>query len=512
MKKTLAFILLFALISCGEESAQRLSAVIEISENPAGAVDNYIFGHFIENLGRCFYGGIWDPKAPVEKIAGGIRKDVADLVRAVNPPLIRYPGGLYADAYHWQNGIGPRELRPVIENPYWSFMGERFAPPDTNQFGTDEFMAFLSYTGGEAYIQVNYSTGTTEEAAAWVEYVNGASTTYWGSKRAEYGHPEPYGVKIWGIGNEIWGFWAYGHTDPVSYAERYLEFAKAMKAVDPNLKFTAAGYTSDWNVPFLEVAGEEVDYLTVHAYVPGPVAFVPPGEDYYRAMVAAPLYLRQMVEDAYSDIVSVLGENTETKVSFDEWNVGWRANDVEIGREFTMREALFSAGVLIEFMRLSAEGKLGMANYAQLVNALGLIYTEKNYAFVTPPYYAFLLTRELRDVELLESHISSPVFSSRAFADLPPQEDVPYVDAVAVKKDEKTLFVFFINRHIRREAVLSVVFPECSQKRGEVTLATSEGAYSKEIKIEQSVIYASCAGALLLPPHSFGVVKFVKNE
>ncbi len=508
LRVVLPVVISVGIASCGESAPQAISARLNVHTNSiVGPVDDKIFGHFIENLGRCFYGGIWDEETPVERLGAGLRMDVLNFAKALSPPVIRFPGGLYADAYHWQNGIGPRELRPVIENPYWAFMGSRFAPPDTNHFGTDEFFQFLNYVGGEAYIQVNYSTGTTEEAAEWVEYVNGSTDTYWGAKRASYGHREPYNVTIWGVGNEIWGWWALGHTDAVSYAKRYLEFTRAMKAVSPDIRFTAAGYDAAWNRAFLEIAGEDVDYLTIHVYLPGGnTAFIAPKESTYYSVVGSPVYVSQMVKNAYEDIVYVLGEDSGTTIAFDEWNVGWRANDVELGREFTMREALFTAGVLIEMIRLSAQGMLSMANYAQMVNTLGLIYTDGPVAFVTPPYYAFLLASTIRNTVMFEHEITGPAFDADALGDIPPLHNVPMVDAVPVRENNGNIQVMFLNRNIRSEAVLSLAFDDCLPREGEVRIYTSTGPYSRTLEEKRFRAGGECTIILKLPPHSFGLL------
>jgi len=194
---------------------------------------------------------------------GGVRADVLALVAALRPAFIRWPGGNVAQDYHWAWGVGPRDRRPVWTNLSWK------NEPEPGDIGTDEFIAFCRRMGAEPSITVNVEGrgATAEEAAAWVEYCNGPATSRYGAIRAANGHPEPYQVKYWELGNEIWGDWVRGHSDALTYARNYVRYHKAMRAVDSGIQFIAVGDNDmGWNRTVLRTAGGAIDYLAIHHY------------------------------------------------------------------------------------------------------------------------------------------------------------------------------------------------------------------------------------------------------
>ena len=194
---------------------------------------------------------------------GGVRADVEARVGALRPAFIRWPGGNVAQDYRWTWGVGPRDGRPEWVNLSW------LNEPEPGDIGTDEFVAFCRRVGAEPSITVNVEGrgATAEEAAAWVEYCNGAATSRYGAMRAANGHPEPYAVKYWEIGNEIWGDWVRGHSDAPTYARNYLRYERAMRAVDPGIQLTAVGDNDmGWNRTVLREAGASIDFLAIHHY------------------------------------------------------------------------------------------------------------------------------------------------------------------------------------------------------------------------------------------------------
>src|ERR1044072_29686 len=195
--------------------------------------------------------------------ADGGRRDGFERVKALRPAFIRYPGGNVAQDYHWQWGVGPRDARPTWINLSWK------NEPEPSDFGTDEFVQFSRNVGVEPSLTVNVEGrgATPEDAAAWVEYCNGPANSKYGAMRAANGHPEPYGVKYWEIGNEIWGSWVRGHSDAATYARNYKRYYEAMRAVDPSIKFIAVvDNDMRWNRTILEECGERIDYLAIHHY------------------------------------------------------------------------------------------------------------------------------------------------------------------------------------------------------------------------------------------------------
>ena len=200
---------------------------------------------------------------PADAAPGGVRRDVFEKIKALRPAFIRWPGGNVAQDYRWPWGVGPRDERFTWTNLSWK------NEPEPSDFGTDEYIAFARAAGAEASITVNVEGrgATPEEAAAWVEYCNGAATTPYGALRAAGGHPEPYGVKLWEVGNEIWGTWVRAHSDAATYARNFNRYARAMRAVDPTIKLIAVGDNDlEWDRTVLRDAGQGIDYLAVHHY------------------------------------------------------------------------------------------------------------------------------------------------------------------------------------------------------------------------------------------------------
>jgi len=193
-------------------------------------------------------------------------------MRALRPAVMRWPGGCFADGYHWQDGIGPRDKRPRRRNRAWAKLGSKLGPEENNRFGTDELLRLCEEIGAEPQLTVNVGSGSVEEAAAWVEYVNGPLDSKWGAERARNGHPEPYNVKYWFIGNEILGFYEIGHLKPAKYAQTFRQFALAMRKVDPRTKLIASGTYApnkdheEIHKAILQGAGEHIDYLSIHLY------------------------------------------------------------------------------------------------------------------------------------------------------------------------------------------------------------------------------------------------------
>ena len=244
------------------------------------------YGHFIEHLGECIKGGIWAEGEKPEMFLGGVRPELVEAIRAIHPALIRYPGGCFADGYHWQDGIGPRASRPLRANRAWGKLGPQAGPPEDNHFGTDEFLQLCAAVGAEPMLTVNVGSGTAQEAADWVEYANGSASTRWGAEREKNGHAAPYGVKYWFIGNEIFGIYETGHLMPEQYVKVFREYARAMRAVDPSIKLIAVGNhfsrskasKMDINRQVIEGTAGEIDYLSVHQYVHPPLQL----EDYFQ--------------------------------------------------------------------------------------------------------------------------------------------------------------------------------------------------------------------------------------
>ena len=248
----------------------------QIAISPArsiGAIDRKLFGGFVEHLGHCIYGGVYEEGSALSD-ERGFRTDVLGLLRELRPGVLRWPGGNFVSNYHWQDGIGPRDTRP--RRPELAWGGE-----EPNRFGTDEFLAYCAELGTEPYICLNMGTGTLAEALAWVEYCNSALDTSRANVRRSNGRTEPYRVRYWGLGNEMYGDWQVGQLSAEEYVREATRWARAIRKLDPDAKLIACGETgwSDWDRVVIDGLAGLVDYHSVHLYT---------GSDDYWANVLQP--------------------------------------------------------------------------------------------------------------------------------------------------------------------------------------------------------------------------------
>jgi len=383
---------------------------------------------------------------------GGVPVEVLHVIQQLAPPVLRYPGGCFADVYHWRDGVGPVDERPTVENAAWGGI-------ETNDFGTDEFINLCRNLGSEPLICVNFGTGDPEEAAAWVEYCNGPADSKYGSMRAANGHPAPYGVKFWEIGNEIYGKWEKGHCDAESYAAKYLEFRKAMKAVDGDIELLAVGHTdAEWNRAVLSAAGSEMEYLTMHFYEHG--AKDVPAEEQYRRMAGAPAKYDRLIRNTERLIREVCGESGPS-LAITEWNTMYRppGERTMTPREHTLEAAIFNAGLLNVFMRNTAVVKI--CNFSDLVNGWvggcirvgdfladvpagkpeGWSGCDKDIVYGTPTYHVLRVYGDNARGEVLETAVTSETFTAGEAG------RVAYLDAVAtIGKEKDVLSLFVVNR------------------------------------------------------------------
>lgn len=347
-----------------------------------GRVDPRIFGGFIEHLGRCIYGGIYEEGSPLSD-ERGFRRDVLDAARALRMPLLRWPGGNFVSGYHWIDGIGPKDRRPRHMELAWH-------DEEPNRFGTDEFIAYCRALDTDPYICVNMGTGTIDEARAWVEYCNGTGNTYWANLRRENGHPEPYGVKYWGLGNEMYGRWQIGALSPEDYVKKAVEFAKVMKWTDPSIQLVSCGQNgwNDWDRIVLEGLARFVDYHSIHIYT---------GSSNYDENVFAP----HQAERALSICQSLIDQvrfnqkiDHQIQVAYDEWNVWYRARGAatRLEERYDLADALAVATYLNIFIRKART--VTIANLAQLVNVIAPIFTSPEGLFLQSIYHPLRLYAE----------------------------------------------------------------------------------------------------------------------
>jgi alpha-L-arabinofuranosidase len=358
-----------------------------------GELDRRVFGGFIEHLGRCIYGGVFEEGSALSD-ERGFRKDVLTALDDLRMPILRWPGGNFVSGYHWTDGIGPREERPRKTELAWF-------SEESNRFGTHEFIEYCRALDVEPYICVNMGTGTMDEAQAWVEYCNGTGDTYWANLRRKNGSEEPFGVKYWGLGNEMYGDWQIGALTAEEYVKKAREFAKVMRWTDPSIELVGCGLSgvTDWDRVVVEGLAPFVDYHSVHIYT---------GSDDHWSNVLAPhaadralRVVRAMIERArYEQRVE-----HPIHVAYDEWNVWFRARTAETKLEerYNLSDALAVATYLNVFARHCETVKI--ANLAQMVNVIAPVFTNEEGLFLQTIYHPLRLCAEHMQEVVLDAHV-----------------------------------------------------------------------------------------------------------
>jgi alpha-L-arabinofuranosidase len=431
--------LLLALTASAVEGQGTASIRVDVGKK-TGEVSPYIFGQFIEYLGRSITGGIYEEGSPLSD-SHGFRKDVLEKVRALHPSVLRFPGGTFTKVYHWKDGVGPKENRPKKKNLIWGGI-------EDNRFGTDEYIAYCREIGCEPFIVVNVGTGTPEEAADWVEYCNGTGSTYYADLRRSNGHPEPYNVKFWGLGNEEYASEDAGHLqDPVRYVDEVWQFAKLMKLTDPAIKLVMSGNGSDmgWNRTLLKGLGPVCDYLSIHGYAAtrqnDPVTL-------YQSIAGFDTLLRRL-DSLISGFPSQVKDFPEwyrfparqepIRLSIDEWGI-WESGGkgaYNLETSFAWRHALATASYLNIFIRNASAVRV--ATWSQTVNVLGCIITDKEGSVCQTVYYPLQYYRSYCSGQNVEVRTEAPAIRSSS--------SVPALDAAATYDAQKrTMTLFVVNR------------------------------------------------------------------
>jgi alpha-L-arabinofuranosidase len=416
-------------------------ATIRIDLNRSnGDVSPEIFGQFIEHLGRSITGGIYDEHSPLSDDRG-FRRDVLEKIRGLRPGLMRFPGGTYTKVYHWKDGIGPVVGRPKRKNLIWGGV-------EDNHFGTDEFIEYCRAVGCEPFIVVNMGTGTPEEAAQWVEYCNGTGDSYWADLRRVNGHPEPYNVKYWGLGNEESANEDAGHLqDPGRFVYEGWQYAKLMKLTDSSISLVLAGdiLNEHWNQTVLSGMGPVCDYLSIHYY-----AGTRPGEPWsvFQSVAAFDSLLGRL-DSLLARMPAKVGNfppwyrfpprRSPIGVCVDEWGIWESGGKGPYGLEnaFSWRHALATSSYLNLFLRRASS--IRMATWSQTVNVLGCIMTDKEGSIPQTVYSPLQYYREHSGGQ----SVSVTVRQASLLSSCP----VPALDAAACfDAEKKTVTLFVVNR------------------------------------------------------------------
>ncbi|MCC6444996.1 MAG: alpha-N-arabinofuranosidase [Armatimonadetes bacterium] len=376
-----------------------------------GTINPNLYGHFAEHLGSCIYEGIWVGEDAAIPNTGGIRDDVAEALRRISPPVIRWPGGCFADDYHWQDGIGPRSARPGAVNIHWGNVIE------SNAFGTHEFITFCRRVGAAPYICGNVGSGSPREMRDWVEYCNYPGGSTLSDRRAENGSPEPFGVRYWGVGNENWG--CGGHFSPEDYGTEFKRFATYLRDYGTPLHLIACGPPGNdvaWTRRFFEKIRVEHPFhppmhgYSAHYYCGTAGASTEYTEDQwyqllYQAADLEPLIVQQRA------VMDVFDPRRAIGLIVDEWGT-WHPtepgrNPAFLWQQNTMRDALVAALSLDIFNRHA--DKVVMGNIAQTINVLqSMILTDGPRMVTTPTYHVYDLYQAHQGGQSVRTLISAP--------------------------------------------------------------------------------------------------------
>jgi alpha-N-arabinofuranosidase len=479
------------------------------TERVIGDIDPKIYGNFVEHLGRCIQGGVFDEGSPLSD-ANGYRKDVLDAARKLNVTILRWPGGNFSSNYNWPDGIGPRDQRPPRLEMAWGTV-------ENNRFGTHEFLQFAEMLGTEPYFCQNLGTGSWTQAQQWVEYVNSSEDTAMTRLRKQNGREKPWKVTYWSLGNEMDGPWQMGHRSAEDYGKFALEAAKLMKWTDPSIKLVVAGSSNfgpgvdwtGWNRTVLEYLKHHVDYLSLHTYVGNPT-------NDFGEFMASSVDLDNRTKTAEGIINASLSTERGANsiyIAWDEWNVWYRERGQakEHGRRileerYNLEDALVVATFLNSFLNHSHIVK--MANMAQLVNVIAPIFTNEKGMFLQTIYYPLQLFANNCKGKSLDLFVDSPKYATRRFG------DVPYLSTSACY-DNGMLIVNVVNRHKDSPIDVDLVL-EDKQFSGPIEISEVNGPDIKaENNFETTNVRAlrreaTTQGGKLqftFPPHSFTMLK-----
>lgn len=422
-----------------------------------GKIDDKLYSSFTEHLGRCIYSGIYEPGHPTAD-ENGYRQDVAGLVKELGVPVIRYPGGNFVSCYDWHDGIGPKENRPKRMDYAWSTI-------ETNEFGIDEFCQWAEKIGIEPMIAINLGTGNIKDAGDLVEYCNHPGGTYWSDLRAKNGHPKPYNIKYWCLGNEMEGSWQAGHLSAEDYTKKALEAAKIMRWVDPSIKLVACGSSYEtlptyleWDRVMLTELYNQVDYISTHNYT------MNAGQGITN-FLASYKQLDTHIKNSAKVVEFVKAKNhfeKDIKICLDEWNV-WNFQDIKLDsladldglttfemtsaekweiapsilqEKYSLLDALVVGGLGITL--LNNVDTVEIACLAQLINVIAPITTVRGGGvFKQTIYHPFHMLSKYGRGTTMKAAIEAPTYTSE-FGELPIVESAVVYDE---EKDEVRVFV-----------------------------------------------------------------------
>lgn len=447
--KKLIPVALIAACSFPIMAQQKATAVVNADQGNV-TISKHIYGHFAEHLGRCIYGGIWvGEDSPIPNIQG-YRKDVVEALKNIQIPNLRWPGGCFADEYHWMDGIGPREGRPKMINTHWGGVVE------DNSFGTHEFMNFCELLGTEPYVCGNVGSGTVEEMSKWVEYMTFDGESPMANLRRENGRDKPWKLKYFAVGNENWG--CGGNMTPEGYAEHYRRFSTYIRNYGDNRIYKVAGGPNvddyRWtevlmkNIPRHLMSGISLhNYTFTNSWTNKGDATGFSEEDYFNVLMNG-IRMDELIE-RHTAIMDQYDPQKRVSLVVDEWgawyNVEPGTNPGFLYQQNTLRDAIL-AGLILNIFHDHAD-RVQIANIAQMVNVLqAIILTEGDKMVLTPTYHAFDMYKVHMDATYLPLNLKAGTYAPGASGQgMRGRRAMPAVSATASQDKDGAIHVTFVN-------------------------------------------------------------------
>ncbi len=444
----------------------RKAKILMDREFTIGRTNPRLFGAFVEHLGRCVYGGIFEPGHPTAD-KRGFRGDVLSLVKELRPTIMRYPGGNFVSGYNWEDGVGPVADRPARLDLAW-FTNE------PNSFGTNEFIDWCKAADIEPMLAVNLGTRGGDAARNLVEYCNHPKSTHWSDLRRKHGWEKPHDVKFWCLGNEVDGPWQMEHKNATDYGKIAREAGKMMRLIDPSIELAACGSSGRnmptfgrWEDEVLELTFDHVEYISLHTYINN-------YKDDTAAFLAAPDLMDRFIDEVVAIADAVAARRRSSKrimLSFDEWNVwyrtrrsradrvkeGWPVAPPILEEIYNMEDALAFGGACISL--LNHADRVTAACLAQLVNVIAPIMTETGGpAWRQTIFHPFAQMSRLGRGRVLRTHVESETYDASYYDPRGPQElffpvpNVPYVKIAAVAEESgRGVSLFLLNRDLKQD-------------------------------------------------------------
>jgi alpha-N-arabinofuranosidase len=480
-RRTLTMLLLTALAICllpkpvQTQNAQSYQATVFVRlDQPRAVINRNIYGHFAEHLGRLIYEGLWVGEGSPIANTRGLRNDVVAALKELHVPVLRWPGGCFADEYHWRDGIGPRDKRPRRPNASWGGV-------DTNAFGTHEFMDLCEMLGADAYINGNVGSGTPQEMMEWIEYLTSDADSDLANLRRRNGRDKPWKIPFFGVGNETWG--CGGNMRPEYYADVYRQYATFIKSHSGNQiqKLAVGSHDSNynWTEVLMSQASKYMDGLSLHYYTLPTSDWSKKGsatqfdEKEWHATLVRTLRMDEFIQK-HSAIMDKYDPQKRVGLMIDEWGTWY---DQEPGRDMgalyqqnTLRDAVV-AGVNLNIFHKYAD-RVRMANIAQMVNVLqAMVLTDKEKIVLTPTYHVFRMFRVHQGATLIPADLSAPDYRVG-------DASVPSLSVSASRDGEGRLHVSIVNLDPIRSADLSATFSNGTPRAitGEVLTASTMNA------------------------------------